>query len=35
MLAGGIKEIKYIMDYKNDDLVLYFCNQLNVKVVQI
>jgi len=35
MLTGGISEIKYIHDYKNDELVLYFCDQLNVKVVQI
>lgn len=35
MLASGIKEIKYINNYKNDELVLYFCEQLNVKVTQI
>ena len=35
MLASGIKEIKYINDYKNDELVTYFCDQLNVKLTQI
>jgi dCMP deaminase len=32
LLASGIKEIKYINDYKNDDLVTIFCNQCNVKI---
>ena len=35
LLASGIKEIKYIDNYKNDDLVPYFCDQLNVKINQI
>ena len=32
MLASGIKEIKYINDYKNDELVKVFCDQMNVPV---
>jgi len=35
LLASGINEIKYIEDYKNDELVDYFCNQKNVKVEKI
>mgnify|MGYP006087021117 CR=1 FL=1 len=35
LLASGIKEIKYIDDYKNNDLVEYFCNQLNVNITKI
>lgn len=35
MLASGISNIKYINDYKNDDLVIEFCNQMNVSVNQI
>ncbi len=35
LLASGIKEIKYINDYKNDELVKYFCEQKNVKINQI
>ena len=35
LLAAGIKEIKYINDYKNDELVEYFCNQMNVKIEKI
>lgn len=34
MLASGIKEIKYIDDYKNDKLVKVFCDQMNVKVTK-
>ena len=30
LLASGIKEIKYIEDYKNDELVNHFCKQKNV-----
>jgi len=32
LLTAGIKEIKYIEDYKNDPFVPYFCDQLNIKV---
>jgi hypothetical protein len=34
-LASGIKEIKYIYDYKNDDLVDIFAKQLNVDIKKI
>ena len=32
MLASGIKQIKYINDYKNDELVKVFCDQMNVPI---
>lgn len=35
LLASGISKIKYIEDYKNDDLVSYFCDQLNVNISKI
>ena len=35
LLASGIKEIKYIEDYKNDDLVKYFCDQKDVTIEKI
>jgi dCMP deaminase len=35
LLASGITNIKYIDDYKNDDLVNYFCEQLNVNINKI
>ena len=35
LLASGISEIKYIEDYKNDELVEHFCNQLNVKLIKL
>ena len=35
LLAAGIKEIKYLENYKNDDLVTYFTKQCNVDVLQI
>ena len=35
LLAAGIKEIKYINDYKNDPLVKHFCEQANVLRIQI
>ena len=35
LLASGISEIKYIDDYNNDDLVLYFLKQKNVKISKI
>lgn len=35
MLASGIKEIKYINDYKNDELVSYFCKQAKVDIKKI
>jgi dCMP deaminase len=35
LLAAGIKKIKYIHDYRNDDLVRYFTGVLNVDIHQI
>ncbi len=35
LLAAGVKSIKYIYDYKNDDLVQYFCDQKKVPVTKI
>jgi dCMP deaminase len=35
LLACGVKEIKYINDYKNDELVEIFCNQMNVPITKI
>jgi len=35
LLASGIKEIKYINDYKNDELVELFCSQMNVSISKI
>ena len=35
LLASGIKEIKYIEDYKNDDLVKVYCEQLKIKNIQM
>ena len=32
LLASGIKEIKYIEDYKNDELVKEYCDQLKVEI---
>lgn len=35
LLAGGIKKIKYVNDYKNDDLVQKFTDQCNVCVEKL
>ena len=35
MLASGVKEIKYIDDYKNDELVSEFCKQMDVPISKI
>ena len=35
LLASCVKEIKYIEDYKNDELVSYFCEQANVNIKRI
>ena len=35
LLASGIRHIKYIENYKNDELVEYFCNQMNVIIEKI
>ena len=35
LLASGIKNIKYINDYKNDELVKSFTNQLNIPIIKL
>jgi dCMP deaminase len=35
MLAAGIHEIKYIHDYKNDNLVRVLAEQVNVPIIQL
>lgn len=35
LLASGINQIKYIEDYKNDELVEVFCKQSGVNVLKI
>ena len=35
LLASGIQEIKYIDDYKNDELVKHFCDQKQVIITKI
>ena len=35
LLASGIKEIKYIEDYKNDDLVKQFCSSAKCVLTSI
>lgn len=35
LLAGGIKKIKYVNDYKNDELVQKFTEQCNVCVEKL
>ena len=35
LLASGIKEIKYINDYKNDELVEIFAKQLKINVIKL
>ena len=35
LLASGIKHIKYINDYKNDDLVKNFTDQCNVDIEKL
>lgn len=35
MLAAGIKEIRYIHDYKNDDLVFYLSQKMGINIHQI
>ena len=34
-LASGIREINYILDYKNDPLVEYFCGLKHVQILKI
>lgn len=35
LLAAGVKEIKYLNDYRNDELVQKFCDQRNVVIRKI
>ena len=35
LLASGIKQIIYLEDYKNNELVKYFCNELNVQLIKL
>ena len=35
LLAGGIKKINYLNDYKNDELVKTFTDQCNVNVLKL
>jgi len=35
LIASGIKEIRYIHDYKNDELVSYFLKQKDIKCSMI
>lgn len=35
LLASGISDIKYINDYKNDELVISFCNEMKVILSKI
>lgn len=35
LLAAGVSEIKYIHDYRNDNLVTYFASAMQVSIKQI
>ena len=35
LLAGGIKKINYLNDYKNDELVKTFTDQCNINVLKL
>jgi dCMP deaminase len=35
LLAAGIHKIKYIHDYKNDELVAHFCHETGVPITKI
>ena len=35
LCAAGIKEIKYIYDYKNDELVSLFSQMMNIKITKL
>ena len=35
LIAGGIKEIKYINDYNNDNLVEYFLKESNINIKKL
>ena len=35
LIASGIREIKYIEDYRNDELVEYFTQQKNISLIKL
>jgi len=35
LLAAGVSEVKYLEDYKNDELVAHFAQQLSVTIIQL
>ena len=35
LLASGVKEIKYINDYRNDELVKYFTDAIGVSITKL
>jgi len=35
LLAAGVSEVKYLEDYKNDELVAHFAQQLSVPIIQL
>ena len=35
LIAGGIKEIKYIKDYNNDELVKYFLDESKISIKKL
>ena len=35
LVSSGIKEIKYINDYKNDNLVAELAKEANIAIIQI
>jgi dCMP deaminase len=35
LIASGIREIKYIQDYRNDELVEYFVKQKNIRLCKL
>ena len=35
LLASGIKDIKYLEDYKNDELVSLFSEMMNIKITKL
>lgn len=35
LIASGIKEIKYLEDYKNNQLVFHFCSLGNIKLMKM
>ena len=35
LIASGISEVRYINNYRNDELVPYFLGQKNIQIIQI